>query len=319
MADETGALSRRRLLGAGAVVGATALAVTNRSAAAEPLPPRALAAAGAPESRFYPGITLMAGNELDVATSTVFVKDPFNGSYPSGINGYVGTSLDIPAGSTVTDVVFFLYQQAGAGQQLCAVQLYHPGGSGYEILLSHTATGEGVFAVSTATESDALPRLVSANDALCAFVWRGQQTAVCRGVRVDYSPPGGVLVSSGGAMAPIPPARVYDSRQGGGKLRPGEERTISLATALSGAPAVPTGATAATITITVTETEGPGGYVAVFPAGGTWSGTSSVNWFGPNQNLATATFVALGSNLDIVVLGGANATNVIVDVTGYVR
>ena len=82
---------------------------------------------------------------------------------------------------------------------------------------------------------------------------------------------------------------------------------------------MPVGATAATITLTVTETEGPGGYVAVFPAGGTWSGTSSVNWFGPDQNLATATFVALGPNLDIVVLGGANATNVIVDVTGYVR
>ncbi len=323
MADEIGALSRRRLLGAGAAVGATALAgaalaTSASSAGAYPLRAQTLTPTAAAESRFYPGITLMAGNELAVATGTVFVKDPYNGSYPSGVGGYVGTSLDVPAGSTVTDVVFYLYQQAGGGQQLCAVQLYHPGGTGYDILLSYTATGEGVIAVSTAAQSDALPRLVSVDDALCAFVWRGQQTSVCRGIRVDYNPPGTVLGSSGGSISAIPPSRVYDSRQGGGKLRPGEERTISLATALTGAPVVPVQATAATITVTVTDTEGPGGYVAVFPGGGAWSGTSSINWFGPNQNLATATFVALGSNRDIVLLGGANATNVIVDVTGYV-
>jgi hypothetical protein len=335
MADEIGALSRRRLLGAGAAVGATALAGSVRAAmpaAADPLPAAAppadppadpapaggLAPAGAAESRFYPGITLMAGNELAVATSTVFVKDPFNGSYPSGINGYVGTSLDVPAGSTVHDVVFFLYQQPDAIQQLCAVQLYHPGGAGLEVLLSHTASGEQVFSVSTATESDALPRLLAPDDALCAFVWRGQQTSVCRGIRVDYTPPGGIIGSAGGSIAPIPPARVYDSRLGGGKLRPNEERTISLATALSGTAVVPSRATAAAVTLTVTETEGSGGYVAVFPGGGTWSGTSSINWFGPNQNLATAAIVALGPNLDIVLHGGANATNVVVDVTGYV-
>ncbi len=117
---------------------------------------------------------------------------------------------------------------------------------------------------------------------------------------------------------PIAPARVYDSRQGGTKLHDTDERTISLATALDGTPVVPVGAAAAAITVTVTETEGAGGYVAVFPAGGTWSGTSSVNWFGPDQNLATAAFVAVGGNRDIVLRGGANATNVVVDVTGYV-
>jgi len=321
MSDHTGALSRRRLLGASAVVGASALAATTWAAtAAEAAPaPTALAPTAGTESRFYAGLALMAGNELPVATSTTFVKDPFNGSYANTANGYVGTPLDVPAGSILHDVEFFLYQQAGGGQQLCAVQLYHPGRPGYEILLSHTAMETGIVAVSAAARGGGtLPRLVTADDALCAFVWRGQQTAVCRGIRVDYTAPGGVVGSSRGGLVPIAPARVYDSRDAAGKLGPGEQRVISLATALEGVAVVPMGASAAAITLTVTATEGPGGYVAVFPSGGTWSGTSSVNWFGPGQNLATAAIVALGPDRDVVLLGGANATDVIVDVTAYV-
>jgi hypothetical protein len=322
MADQTGALSRRRLLGAGAVVGATALAARPADArtprAAVPVA-TGLSPAGVAESRTYPGITLMAGNELTTPTSTVFVKDPFNGSYPSTTNGYVGTALDVPAGSVVNDVVFYLYQQPGAVQQLCAVQLYHPGGPGIDVLLSYTATGTGILSVSTAAVGGGtLPRVVTADDALCAFVWRGQQEAVCRGIRVDYTPPGGVGSSAGGGLVAVPPARVYDSRQSGGKLHDGEQRGVSLATALDGRPVVPPGASAAAVTVTVTGTEGPGGYVAVFPSGGTWSGTSSVNWFGPGQNLATTTIVALGANRDVVLLGGANPTDVIVDVTAFV-
>ena len=43
-----------------------------------------------------------------------------------------------------------------------------------------------------------------------------------------------------------------------------------------------------------------------------------MNWFGPGQNLATTTIVALGPDRDVTLLGGANATDVIVDVTAYV-
>jgi hypothetical protein len=312
-----GVLSRRRLLGAGAVAGATTLTGLPSVAAAPPAP-RQLAPTGGIESKTYAGLSLVAGNELDVATSTVFVKDPINGSFPSTANGYVGASLDVPAGSLVVDVVFYLYQSSG--QQLCAVQLYHLAAptNGYDIILSQTADGTGVLTLSTAAHSASLPRLVTATDALTAFVWRGEQTAVCRGIRVDYMPPNGGVGAAGGGLTPIPPARVYDSRQSGGKLANGEERPVSVATALSGAPVVPLGATAAFITLTVTDTEGPGGYVAAFQPGTPWSGTSSVNWFGAGQNLATAAMVALGSDRDLILRGGTANTHVIVDVTGYV-
>jgi hypothetical protein len=263
-------------------------------------------------------LSLAAGNELDEPTSTVFVKDPVNGSFPSTANGYVGAAIDVPAGSLVVDIVFFLYQTSG--QQLCAVQLYHLAAatSSYEILLSQTADGTGVLTLSAAAFSAGLPRLITQNDALTAFVWRGAQSAVCRGIRVDYMPPATGVGAAGGGLTPIPPARVYDSRHAGGKLANGEERPVSLASALSGAPVVPPGATAAFITLTVTDTEGPGGYVAAFPGGTAWAGTSSVNWFGAGQNLATAAMVALGANRDIVLRGGTANTHVIVDVTGYV-
>jgi hypothetical protein len=318
-----GLFTRRRLLGAGAVAGATTLTVASPARAAQPLPaepaPTQVIPASAVQSKSYPGLSLVAGNELEAPpTGTVFVKDPFNGSYPSTVGGYVGTSLDVLAGSVVQDVVFFLYQQSGS--QLCAVQLYHPGAgsSAIEVLLSQPADGTGVISLAASAYSSALPRLITANDSLCAFVWRGQRTCVCRGIRVDFTPPPGTGGSSVSGLVPLPPARVYDSRQGGGKLHANEERVVSVATATDGAAVVPAGATAATITLTVTETEGSGGYVAAFPGGTPWGGTSSINWFGPGQNLATAALVALGGDRGITLRGGAADCHVVVDVAGYV-
>ena len=313
-----GLFTRRRLLGAGAVAGATTLTAGRAARAAAPVPAQ-LSPASAVQSKSYPGLSMMAGNELEAPpTGTVFVKDPFNGSYPSTTGGYVGTPLDVPAGSVVQDVVFFLYQESGS--QLCAVQLYHPGASSphaIEVLLSQSSVGTGVITLTASQYSTSLPRLIGPSDSLCAFVWRGQRTCVCRGIRVDFIPPPSSLGSSTGGLVPIPPARVYDSRLGGGKLRANEERVVSLATATDGSAVVPAGATAATITLTVTETEGAGGYVAAFPAGTPWAGTSSINWFGPGENLATAAFLALGGDRSLVLRGGANDCHVLVDVTGY--
>jgi hypothetical protein len=118
-------------------------------------------------------------------------------------------------------------------------------------------------------------------------------------------------------LVPISPQRVYDSRVAGGKVHDGEERVVSLAHALTGgAPVVPRGAIAAALTATVTETEGAG-YIAVFPADAAWAGTSSVNWFGPNQNLATAVISKLDANRRVKVRGGVNPTHVVIDVAGY--
>lgn len=95
-------------------------------------------------------------------------------------------------------------------------------------------------------------------------------------------------------------------------------RTISVV--LSGAvEAVPAGSTAVTITFTITQTEGGGGFVSVRPAGTSYENTSSINWFGPGQSTATTVVSALGGDRQLNLRGGAQATHVIVDVTGYSR
>jgi hypothetical protein len=123
--------------------------------------------------------------------------------------------------------------------------------------------------------------------------------------------------ASAGAFHAISPERVYDSRTGGGKLADGVERIVSVVGPNPGAPVVEPNATAVAITLTVTETEGVGGFLAVRPAGTPYRGTSSVNWFGPNQNLACTVISKLGGDRQLTVRGGAQPTHFLVDVTGY--
>ena len=76
---------------------------------------------------------------------------------------------------------------------------------------------------------------------------------------------------------------------------------------------------AVALTVTITETEGNGGFVAVRPAGTAYNGTSSINWFGPNQNLATTVISGLDGNRQVTLRAGTQYTHIVVDVTGYYR
>jgi hypothetical protein len=81
---------------------------------------------------------------------------------------------------------------------------------------------------------------------------------------------------------------------------------------------VPPGATAAIVTLTVTDTVGPGGFLKLYSANlATAPATSSINWAGTNQNLAVTTQVAVDTSGSVKVTGGANSTNFIIDVIGY--
>jgi len=123
------------------------------------------------------------------------------------------------------------------------------------------------------------------------------------------------------------PLRAYDSRAtgAGGPLALNTTRTVSLAKGLDGAgvshTAVPAGATGAIVTLTVTNTStaaGPGGFLKLFSAALTTPPSiSTLNWFGPNQNLATTTQVAVDATGQVKVLAGANATDFVIDVIGW--
>jgi hypothetical protein len=122
---------------------------------------------------------------------------------------------------------------------------------------------------------------------------------------------------SAGTFHAISPQRVYDSRGGDGPLADGVERIVAVIGPNPGAPVVPHGANAVSITLTITETQGAGGFLAVRPAGTPYAGTSSINWFGPNQNIATTVISQLGADRQLMMHGGAAPTQFLVDVTGY--
>jgi hypothetical protein len=122
------------------------------------------------------------------------------------------------------------------------------------------------------------------------------------GVLVGYVPaPSGFV-----ALNPIP--RVLDTRTTGGKLKPDQERVVALN--------LPAGASAAVLNLTVTDTEGAG-FVALFPADVGYPGNSSINWFGVGQNLANALVTGTDTGGQVRIRGGAAATNVVIDVLGY--
>jgi hypothetical protein len=125
--------------------------------------------------------------------------------------------------------------------------------------------------------------------------------------------------NTAGSFHAIAPRRVFDSRTTT-KFAVAVDRDISVATATDSTPnVVPPFATAVALTVTVTETEGNGGFVAVRPQGTEYRGTSSINWFGANQNLATTVITGVGGDRLITVRAGSAATHVVVDVTGYYR
>jgi hypothetical protein len=127
------------------------------------------------------------------------------------------------------------------------------------------------------------------------------------------------------------PLRVYDSREGAGPastaqgpIVPGQERVIDLTLGYLGqdatpVDAVPASATAAAFNITVVDTTGAG-FLAVFSADQQYSGTSNINWSGPDQIVANYAVSATSLAGSIRVrAGGTGVTNLLVDVSGYYR
>lgn len=105
---------------------------------------------------------------------------------------------------------------------------------------------------------------------------------------------GGALVGASPAAAedlsfayvPVGPFRVYDTRDGDGRIFRNEQWTLS--------GAAEPGELGHMYNLTVTETAGAAGYLSIFPGDIAWPGSSSINWFGPGQTLANNAYTLLG-------------------------
>lgn len=308
------AVSRRQLFqGGAAFAGATVLA-SSGGAAAGAVTPHAVGGAGAAAVVSFDQHELAvpiwdfatAGNDPLIALGSPARR------YASSLSTLMAP-VRLPAGAALVRVDAHGYNDVNTSQlwQLVRFTLGDPASV---VLAETTLSGTGaVTGTVTFDPATPAPYTLAANEFIgIGCVEADQQRAVV-GARVVYTVP------TAPSLVPISPRRVYDSRTAGTKLTPGEERTISVAAAADGSgEVVPAGATAVAITFTVTDTEGAeGGYAAVYPAGAAWAGTSSVNWFGVGQHLATAAVVGLGGDRSITLRGGVAPTHCVVDVSAY--
>ena len=114
-----------------------------------------------------------------------------------------------------------------------------------------------------------------------------------------YDPtPGGL------SYVPLPPARVLDTRSGGGApIGAGGVRTLTVAGA-GGVPA--SGATAAVVNVTATQGTRVG-YLQVFETGKPEPNTSIVD-YGANQTIANLAIVPLSSDGRLTVVNHSSGT-----------
>lgn len=119
------------------------------------------------------------------------------------------------------------------------------------------------------------------------------------------------------------PVRAYDSREvTQGPVVQGETRVISLASGKNGAGstviAVPPGATAAMIRITVVDTVNAGFLKVYSNALAVQPATSAANWSETGAIIGADATVAIDGEAKVKVTAGVNATDVVIDVVGYV-
>lgn len=147
---------------------------------------------------------------------------------------------------------------------------------------------------------------------------------VTESVRRVLAAPGGA-----GALFPIDPIRVYDSRVAApffGAILAGQSRTIEVddardrtTGAIVQAGAIPPDATAIAYNLTVARTVGRG-FLSVTPEAEADPDTSTINWSADDVVAANSSIVGVGSGVTVSVFcGGDGATDFIVDVVGYYR
>jgi hypothetical protein len=183
-------------------------------------------------------------------------------------------------------------------------QLYlEPGATGPTLLTAHSA-GEIAY---------------DGDDVLAACVVTGNPGTW----RVLASP------STAGALHPITPTRVYDSRRplptGGGPLSSGVVRTISVADgrdlltgAVTQSDVVPEGATAVAYNVTAINTVAIG-FLTINPGGVETISAATVNWTTNGINIGNASVVGISADRTVTVLCGGDLAlaHFTIDIVGY--
>ena len=127
----------------------------------------------------------------------------------------------------------------------------------------------------------------------------------------------GTWVNLSSPLVPVnPPLRVYDSRNGGGRLSVGQSRDITV-TGMFGSSTIPAGISAILCNLACGEPSGAG-FLAMYQQGTTNPGTANVN-FNNGQDISNNATSAVSAGMPgkVTVYCGNGSTQVIIDVFGY--
>lgn len=305
--------TRRRVLQAGAALGAAAVApialdgADLRAALAAPTPgggTQAVLAATESLTLGFPAFWPM-----QTGAGATIVYGGAGTAYATG-NGYVAAPIELPAGSQIVRIDVNGDTTGGSATQPWYFQAVTAGGS-FTLLATITATG-GPGAV-TGAYTGAPVTLAEATH----YYLEVQGTSAANRVRsavLRYLPP------AAGLRLLASPVRVYDSR-------PGNPPAVNPKTPLTGGTtravdctyggAAPAGARAVLANVTLV-TRSAAGFVALYRNGIAWPGTSSVNWTAAGDVVGGTQIVALdGAGAFAAYCAAGASTDIVVDVQGY--
>jgi hypothetical protein len=354
--------SRREALGLGlGVIGGTAFAGSATASAAmptAPMPTDGAAGGGTDGGTDSVGNSTIARIEVAAPTTagTEYVTyegfafgdtggTPNTGNFGELVTtaaaDYFTVHIDVPNGSTITEIVWYFDKFAASSItcRLVRIQTSNPSGNGptkswTEITNSNTNAAPISAAViqtliqnpPTIAPGPALVDTTAYSYLLIANMPLGATRLM--GARVGFQRPV-VPPTLATSFYPLSPGRVYDSRWvvfGSAKIASGENRTISVKDRRRISPDdgtvdladfVPVGAKAIAYNLTVADTVG-GGFLATTPGDAATFGTSTINWTLTGTNLANGTVVSLDVNRAIKVFAGGGAlTHFLVDIVGY--
>ncbi len=224
------------------------------------------------------------------------------GTY-STTSDYLWTSVDVPAGALVRDIEWYVYNASGS-TYTCLNRLWEAGNGSLFTSLGDTQvpSGTGIRAVRTVVPSSTYGPYPNGIKVTLGLATPSSGSVQVNGVRVGMSNAGSL-----GTLAK--PIRVYSTRAGGGKLRKGKTRTITLPPST-----ISPGVGAVLLHIRVDGVKKPG-TLTVWPGDGARPGQTI--GYAKNDAIIEALTVGISSARQLKLSSSQNA-HVAVDLVGIV-
>jgi hypothetical protein len=317
MDNQDQSVSRRGLVGIGALGSAALLGATSAQHAQAAPPPDGPTKALNGSSRSVPladpggarigsapisGYSYAHRSFMDFDTLDLGARNwSDTGVYASSGSGEMGTTVDLPPGAVFRDMEWYFMSTLATKLE---AYLWTSGSARFQVVASMP-----VAAGSTALRAQRVVIPADHNGPYASGARLLLWAVTGSGVRINGARVGFTAGPAGSIMLPAP-VRVYDSRSGA-KIANGQTRTHNLSSW------VPAAAVGAILSLTAVNGEGSG-WLTVYANGAALPGTSSISW--QANSIANEIHTALNADRQIKVNcggGPTSKTHYLIDLVGY--